>query len=380
MTWELPDGYDDFRASCRAFVDAHLRPIVDAAELDPSLSLPAWRAAGEAGLMGLTVSSDVGGADADLKAVVVLAEELARASGGLAITALGSSYMAAPHIVLHGSEEQKKRYLPEVCSGESLVSILVSEPGAGSDVAALTSTAVPDHDGSWILNGSKMFITNASLSSIWIVAARTDQDARHRGITTFLVDPKTPGISWGNPLPKMGWHASDTREVYLDDVRIPADAVLGEVNHGFYQTMAAFQEERTILAAMAVGHAVECLALSRTYAREREVFGQKLIDLQSVRHTLARMEIALETARAAVYRAADRIDRQHPEAHRSVAVAKYHAANVANEVADSAVQLFGGMGFVEGTGVARHYRDARILRIGGGTDEVQLEILSRLGA
>ena len=378
MVWELSEEHEAFQATCKSFVDTHLRPIIDKAELDPSVSMPVWREAGKAGLMGLLMSSEDGGGDGDILAVAVLAEELARASGGLAITALGSSYMAAPHIAMYGSPEQKKEHLPGICSGEALASILVSEPGAGSDVSAIKSSAVRNPDGSWTLNGAKTFITNAGLSSVYIVAAVTEPEARHRGITMFLVDPKAPGVSTGTPFRKMGWHASDTREVYLDGVTVPADAVLGELNQGFYQTMAAFQVERTILAAMALGHAAECIDLTKRYAENREVFGQRLIDMLSVRQSIARMEIALETARAVAYRAADRLDRDHEGAAKAVAVAKFHAPNVANDVADAAVQIFGGLGFLEEGGVSRHYRDARVLRIGGGTDEVQFHILSKL--
>jgi acyl-CoA dehydrogenase/citronellyl-CoA dehydrogenase len=307
--------------------------------------------------------------------VALLAEELARASGGIAVTALVSAYMAAPHVIRHGTPAQQDRWLAALAAGEAVAAIAVTEPGTGSDVARVGTTARRTGDG-WLLNGRKMFITNAGLADLIIVAARTGETGRG-GLTLFVVERGAAGLSLGRPLAKMGWHSSDTREVLLDDVALPADAVLGSENRGFYQIMEAFQLERVALAAMGIGHAAECLDLAREYAGQREAFGEPLTHLQTIRHRLAAMEVQLEAARLITYQAAARLDAGHPEAARSVARAKYLAAISANRIVDDAVQLFGGAGFVEESPVARHYRDVRILRIGGGTDEIQLEILTR---
>jgi acyl-CoA dehydrogenase len=374
-SWELGPEHEEFRASVRAFVDRHVRPVVEESEAAGRPPAALLKEMGSAGLLSLSIPEQDGGGGGDALAICVLSEELARASGGIAVTALVTGYMSTPHIAKFGTAEQKARYLPALIAGEKLASIAVTEPGTGSNVAGLTTRATP-HSGGYRLDGTKMFITNAGIADVFVVAARTAPDG-HRGITTFIVEAGTPGLSLGEPLRKMGWHASDTREVILADCLVAREAVLGEPNRGFHQIMSAFQLERLTLAAMGVGHAEECVALATAYARDREVFGSPLISLQVTRHRLAALSVELEAARVLTYRAAARLDSGHPGAARSVAMAKYHAAIAANHIIDECVQLFGGAGFLEETAVARHYRDARVLRIGGGTDEIQLEILAK---
>jgi acyl-CoA dehydrogenase len=373
--WELDAEHEDFRASVRTFVDRQVRPVVEEAEEKGRPPAALLKEMGSAGLLGLAVPEEYGGGAGDSMAIVVLSEELARASGGIAVTALVTGYMSTPHIAKFGTEAQCAKYLPSLVAGEKIASIAVTEPGTGSNVGGITTRATPA-DGGYRLDGTKMFITNAGIADVVIVAARTSPDG-HRGVTTFIVEADNPGLSVGQPLRKMGWHGSDTREVVLSDCFVPADAVLGEVGRGFHQIMSAFQLERLTLAGMGIGHAAECLAAATAYAKERDVFGVPLISKQAIRHRLAALSVELEAAQLLTYRAAARLDAGHPEAGASVAKAKYHAAIAACHIVDECVQLFGGSGFLEETPVARHYRDVRVLRIGGGTDEIQLEILAK---
>ncbi len=373
--WELDREHEDFRDSVRAFVDRHVRPVVDESEQAGRPPAALLKEMGSAGLLGLAVPEEYGGGGGDALAATLLAEELTRASGGIAVTALVSGYMSTPHIARFGTDAQRAKYLPGLVAGEKIAAIAVTEPGAGSNVAGITTRATRV-EGGYQLDGTKMFITNAGLADVFVIAGRTSPDG-HRGITTFIVDADNPGLSLGQPLRKMGWHASDTREVILSGCLVGEDAILGSLDRGFHQIMAAFQLERLNLAGMGLGHAAECLQLATIYARDREVFGAPLISLQTTRHRLAALSVELEAAQLLTYRAAARLDAGHPQAAASVAMAKYHSAIAANHIVDECVQIFGGSGFLDETPVARHYRDARVLRIGGGTDEIQLEILAK---
>ena len=374
--WELDESHEEFREVCRRFVDEQFRPRVASSEEAGTFPPELWPLMARAGLLGLRIPEEYGGSGADAVAATVLAEELAKASGGLAITPLVSSYMASPHLVYFGNDEQRKRYLPSVVAGETVAAIAVTEPSAGSDVAAIRATG-EKVQGGYVLRGTKMFITNAGLADVLFIAVKTDLAAGRRGITTFVVDADNPGLALSPPLKKMGWRSSVTREVVLDECFVAEDQVLGEVGRGFYQIMSAFQLERVLLGAMGVGLADDCLDLARSYALDRCAFGSPLGNLQTIRHRLALMETDIHLARMVTYQAAARLDAGHPDAEATVAMAKLVAARVANTVADEAVQIFGGSGFMDDTPVARHYRDARILRIGGGTDEIQLEILAK---
>lgn len=377
--FELDDDHRAFREVCEAFVRTEVVPHVADAERAGQFPRALWQKLAAADLLGIGHPEEHGGAGGGALAMTLLAEALGRASGGLAVTPLVHAYMAAPHLAHFGSPEQQERFLAPAIRGEAIAAIAVTEPGAGSDVAGLSTRARPagGPGEGWHLHGTKMFITNAGLADFIIVAARTDADSRHRGISTFVVDANADGLTLGEPLRKLGWHSSDTREVILDGVHVEPDRLLGTEGRGFHQIMEAFQVERLTLAGMSLGLAQACLDDALAHARDRHAFGQPIGRYQAVSHRLGEMATALAAARLLSYQAAARCDAGHPDAATAVAQAKLLAARMANEVADDAVQIFGGYGFVEETPVAMHFRDARILRIGGGTDEVQLEILAK---
>jgi acyl-CoA dehydrogenase/citronellyl-CoA dehydrogenase len=374
-SFQLDADYQEFQGVCRAFVQRQVQPLVRRAEETGRFPEQLWAQLAANGFLGLGFDEALGGSGGGHLAISLFSEELSKASGGIAVTVLVSAYMAAPHLGRFGTPEQKLAYLTPVIMGKQIAAIAVTEPAAGSDVAGITAVAKRS-DGGYRLRGTKMFITNGGIADYVIVAAKTDPSAGHRGISTFIVERGRPGFSVGRPLHKMGWHSSDTRELIFDDCFVPESQVLGTVNRGFYQIMEAFQTERVVVAAMGIGLAQAAFDDALAYARERQAFGQSIGKYQSVRHRLSEMATDIEAARLLTYRAAAELDGDR-DAGEAVAMAKLMSARVANRVVDDAVQIFGGYGFLEETPVAMHYRDARVLRIGAGTDETQMEILAK---
>lgn len=374
--FELDEEHAAFQGQCRAFVDRVVRPHRDPSERSRSFPRELWPEFAAAGLLGLNHPEEYGGTGGTHVALAILAEELAKVSGGLAVTVLVSSYMAAPHIARFASAELKERYLRPILEGRAVAAIAVTEPGGGSDVAGMRTTATAV-DGGFVLRGTKTFITNAGLADVIIVAARTSSDDHHGGITMFAVEMPSAGVTLSVPMVKMGWRSSDTREVHFEDCFVPEDRRVGPRGRGFHQIMEAFQAERIVLAAMGVGHGQATIDEALAWAKERRAFGATIGSYQAVRHRLAEMATSVAAARLLTWQAASRLDRGHPEAPELVAMAKLVGARVANDVVDGAVQILGGYGFMDETPVAMHYRDARVLRIGGGTDEIQMEILAR---
>jgi acyl-CoA dehydrogenase len=374
--FELDEEHQAFQQSCRMFVDRVVRSHRDEAERTATFPKSLWPEFASAGLLGLRHPSEFGGTGGTNVALAILSEELGTVSGGIAVTVLVSAYMAAPHLSLFGSDHIKRTYLAPVLAGEKVAAIAVTEPGGGSDVAGMTTTAKPT-DGGYLLNGSKMFITNAGIADIIIVAARTSPDGRHGGISMFVVEAGSAGLTVSAPLKKVGWRSSDTRELHFDSCFVPTESILGTLGRGFHQIMEAFQGERIALAGMGVGLARAAFGEALSWAKERRAFGQSIGSFQSVRHPLSEMATSIATARLLTWQAAARVDRAHPQALESVAMAKLYGARVANEVADGALQILGGYGYMDESPIAMHFRDARILRIGGGTDEIQMEILAR---
>jgi alkylation response protein AidB-like acyl-CoA dehydrogenase len=276
---------------------------------------------------------------------------------------------------LFGTEEQKQKYLVPAIKGEKIACLGITEPDAGSDVAGIKTTAVRDGD-EWVINGSKIFITNGHRADFIVLVTKTDKEAGYDGFTLFLVDMDLPGVIREKKLRKLGMHASDTALLAFDDVRVPHEAVLGEVGKGFYHIMWELQGERMIGAAGCVSGAQHMFDKTLQYVQERNVFGRPLANFQVTRHKFAEMATKIETARQMVYNTAWRIQNgEYPV--REISIAKLYASRIAFEVADECLQLHGGNGYMKEYGIERAWRDVRLNRIGAGTDEIMLEVIGR---
>jgi acyl-CoA dehydrogenase len=333
---------------------------------------------GQAGLFGLMYAAEYGGAEADALTNLVFAEALSQSTfGGFIITALVHTDMASPHLHHAGSTAQKAKYLPGVIAGDTITAVGISEPGAGSDVAGMRTTAkrVTDIDGdAWLLNGSKMFITNGVHANLYFIAAKTGT-ARH-DVSMFIVEKGTPGFAVGRALKKTGWLSSDTAELVFDNCRIPATNLLGEEGKGFYSVMKNFQTERIALAAMAVGHSTRAIQLTLDYVRQRQAFGATLWDKQTIRQRIAMLDAKTRAARQFMYHCAWAVT-QGRDIVQEVSMLKALTGELVNEVLQTCQQFHGGMGYMRETAIERLWRDARVLGIGGGATEVMLEEVAK---
>jgi len=368
-----------FRASVRSFVEREVVPHVEAWEAAGRIPRSIWPRMGELGFLGVEYDEKYGGGGADLLTTVVLHEECARSRSGSFAMAVGvHTDMASPHLYWTGSEALKEKYLPAICRGETLTAIAVTEPGGGSDVAAIRTRAVRDGD-AWVLNGSKMFITNGATADVYFVAARVeagDAGRRHRGISMFLVERDTPGFTVSRTLDKMGMRASDTAELSFQDVRVHADHLLGREGVGFYEVMRVFQRERLVAGLQAVAMAGRALEDTIAYVRERQAFGGPLADKQVVRHRIADLATLIEAARWLTYAACLKYQAGE-EAVREISMVKLFTAEMVNRVAYECVQLHGGYGYMREYAIERFARDARLMPIGGGTSEIMREIIAK---
>ncbi len=328
------------------------------------------RKMGAAGMLGLMHSPDHGGAGADALTNLVFAEALSQSTfGGFIVTVLVHTDMASPHLQLAGTAAQQARWMPGITRGELITAVGITEPGAGSDVAGLRTTARRDGH-TWVLDGCKLFITNGVYGDLFFIAARTGE-ARH-AISMFIVEKGTPGFTVGRALKKTGWLSSDTAELVFDDCRIPAANLLGEEHRGFQSVMKNFQTERIALGAMAVGHATQALRLTLDHLRTRQAFGAPLWDKQAIRQRIAMLDAKTRAARAYLYHCAWLVT-QGRDVVQDVSMLKALTGELVNEVVQTCQQFHGGMGYMQGTAIERLWRDARILAIGGGATEVMLD-------
>ncbi|QHE84104.1 acyl-CoA dehydrogenase family protein [Hydrogenophaga sp. BPS33] len=329
---------------------------------------------GQAGLLGLMFEGAYGGGDADALTNLVFAEALSQSTfAGFIITVLVHTDMAGPHLHHAGNAAQKAKYLKKVTAGETITAVGITEPGAGSDVAGMRTTARQE-GGEWVLNGTKMFITNGVHADLYFVAAKTGS-ARH-DVTMFIVEKGTPGFSVGRALHKTGWLSSDTAELVFDNVRIPPENLLGEVGKGFYSVMKNFQTERIALAAMAVGHCTQAIQLTLDHVRQRQAFGATLWDKQAIRQRIAMLDAKTRAARQFMYHCAWSVT-QGKDIVQEVSMLKALTGELVNEVVQNCQQFHGGMGYIRETAIERLWRDARVLAIGGGATEVMLEEVAK---
>ncbi len=367
--------HDDFRSAVREFAAKELAAQLERYRSERVIDRAAWRKAGDLGFLGFMIPESYGGGGVDdFRFNAVLGEELARVSVGVASCFGLNTDVIAPYLLELTDDAQKERWLPGFAAGELVTSIGMSEPGAGSDLAALRTTATPDGS-DWILRGSKTFITNGYTADLVVVAARTSDD-RKGGITLFVVEAGMPGFERGTKLDKIGQSESDTAELFFNDVRLPASSVLGEVGGGFPAMMARLPQERLSIAVLCAAHATTMLELALTYAKDRHAFGRPIGSFQHNRFVLAELATELDLVQGFV----DRCIEEHVAGRLSpvtAAKAKYAASELQNRVVDTGVQLFGGYGYMREYPIAQAWVDARVTRIWGGTNEIMREVIGR---
>ena len=371
MTDELQAIYDQ----TVEFVAKEVIPHGEAWEEEGKVPREVLARMGALGMFSLRIPERLGGLGLGMLASAAFSEALGSSTfGGFEATVLVHTDMAGPHLVNSGSDAQVEQWLPGVMAGETILSIGVTEPDAGSDVAGIRTTAVKDGDG-WRINGTKTFITNGVYGDMTILAAKTDPGNRY-GISMFLVPAGTEGFSVAKKLDKHGWRCSDTAELVLDNVFIRDDQVLGTVHRGFYETMKNFQNERMVLVGMGVGAAQAAIDLTNAYTQDRKAFGGTLYDLGAIRQRMAMNQAKIDAVRASMYHAAW-IGDQGVDNVKEMSGVKAFGAEVVNQIMYDCVQFHGGIGYMRESAIERMYRDARILPIGGGATEVMLEEVAK---
>jgi acyl-CoA dehydrogenase len=362
------------REQVARFIAKEVEPHAQAWEEQGMVPREVLQRMGRAGLLGLMYEGQYGGGEGDALSNLVFAEALSQSTFAcFIITVLVHTDMASPHLHHAGTPAQKAKYMPRITAGECISAVGISEPGAGSDVAGIRTSARREGD-EWVINGTKMFITNGVHADVYFVAAKTGPGKRD--MSMFIVDKGTPGFTVGRALKKTGWLSSDTAELIFDNVRIPASNLLGQEHKGFYSVMKNFQTERIALGAMAVGHCQQALKLTLDHVRQRQAFGGTLWDQQTIRQRLSMLDAKTRAARQFMYHCAWSVTQGH-DIVQEVSMLKALTGELVNEVVQNCQQFHGGMGYIRETAVERLWRDARVLAIGGGATEVMLEEVAK---
>jgi len=373
VDFDLSDEHRAFRKVVREFAEAEIAPHAEEWDRTHEFPVDVVRKMGDLGLFGLPFPEEYGGGGGDFTSFCIAVEEISRVDQSMGITLEAGVTLGINPIVNYGTEEQKRRWLPDLLAGRTLAGFGLTEPDAGSDAGATRTKAVLDGD-EWVINGSKAFITNSGtdITSLVTVTARTGPDE----ISTIIVPAGTPGFVVEPAYRKMGWRASDTHGLRFEDCRVPAGNLLGTRGRGFHQFLATLDDGRIAVGAMAVGVLQACLDESVAYAQDRTAFGKPIGSYQAIAFKCADLAVALEAARLLVYRTAWLKDRGRPF-KQAAAIAKLYATEAAVAATRDATQIFGGAGFMDETLVSRHYRDAKVLEIGEGTSEIQRLVISR---
>jgi short-chain 2-methylacyl-CoA dehydrogenase len=373
VDFDLSDEHDLLRKTVREFAEERIAPVAEELDREHRFPYEIVSELAELGLMGIPIPEEHGGAGGDTLSYAIAIEELTRVDSSVAITVAAHTSLGTMPILLFGSDEQKAEWLPDLASGRKLAAFGLTEPGAGSDAGA-TRTRAELRDGSWVVNGSKIFITNAGtdISACVTITARTGDDE----ISNIIVPNGTPGYEISAPMRKMGWRASDTRELSFRDCSVPEGNLLGPRGAGFKQFLEILDGGRISVAAMGLGLAQGAYDLARSYSKEREQFGKPVAAFQAIQFALADMATEIEAARGLVYKAAWLKDQDRPFAQEA-AMAKLYTGELSKRVSDRALQIHGGYGFMDEYAISRLYRDQKVLEIGEGTNEVQRMVIAR---
>jgi alkylation response protein AidB-like acyl-CoA dehydrogenase len=375
LGFTLNEEQEAFRIAVRDWAARALAPRVEALEASETFPLDLFQELGRLGYLGVGIGEEYGGSGGDMVMRCLLIEEIGRVNCGFAAALLGHVGLAVIPLIKFGTAEQKERYLRPALAGEKLGCFGLSEPNSGSDAASIRTTARRDGD-SYVIDGSKIFITNGTIADYCMLAAYTDRSRRGAGISMFVVDTKTPGYVVSKKLRKLGHHTSETAVLAFENMRVPASALLGGVEGGFSQVTSTLEGGRITHAARSVGVSQAALDVALPYAQEREQFGQPIAKFQAIKFKLARMAMEVETARTMVWRAAWLFDQGVP-CMREAAMAKLFASEAAQHVTWEALQIHGGYGYITEFPVERFFRDARLMTITEGTSEIQLTLIAR---
>jgi alkylation response protein AidB-like acyl-CoA dehydrogenase len=375
MDFRLTDEQKQIAEMVRDFAEQEIRPHVMEWDEAQHFPIDVMKKLGELGMLGIIFPEEYGGAGLSYIDYVNVLEELAAVESGIALAVAAHNSLCTGHIFVAGSEEQKKKYLPKLTSGEWIGCWALTEPGSGSDAAAMTTVARRDGDG-WVLNGTKNFITNATFADVAVVMAITDREDPKKSITAFVIEMDQEGIRPGKKENKLGMRTSDTAELVLEDCRVPAESVLGEVGRGFAGAMKTLDGGRISIGALALGIARGAYESARDYAKQRTAFGREISEFQAIQFMLADMATEIDAARLLCYRASAMKD-EGEQVTRESAMAKLYASEVAVRATEKGVQIFGGYGFIKEYPAEKYYRDVKLCTIGEGTSEIQRLVIAR---